>query len=345
MNHYAGLDVSMESTSICIVDEKGKIIREGEVLSKPELIAKFLVQSKLSFEVVGLESGPISHFLMKELLEYEFPMKCIDARHLHAFLAVKCNKTDKNDARGIAEALRCKAYKEVHHKSDESVAVNAVVNLRESLVEARVKLTNSIRGVLKPFGVRNLGSSVSLPSFLKRCYEALEDLPQEVCEGCEPLFDSLKKIYESIKALDTQLKGMTISDERAHLLMTAPGVGPVVALRFLSAIDEVGRFSNAKAIGAYFGLTPTQYASGEICRQGRVSKRGSKRMRRALFEAAAVLLTRSKKWCSLKYWGMKISRSKGYKKAVVAVARKLSVILYKMLEKNEEFNYKTLKAA
>ena len=343
MKHYAGLDISMKTTVICIVDKNGKIINEGEVESTPESIAKFLLKTKLSFEVVGLESGPISHHLTTELRDYDFPVECLDARHLNGFLSVKVNKTDKNDARGIAEALRCGAYKSVHLKSDESMTVNAVVNVRESLVETKVKLTNALRGTLKPFGIRSLGLSSCWETFYDRCQEVLPNLPKELKDACQHLLEAIAPIYERIALLDKQLKNLASKDEQVQLLMTAPGVGPIVALRFKSTLDDVGRFSNPKAIGAYLGLTPKQYASGETVIQGRISKCGSKRMRRTLVEAATVLLSRTKRWSRLKAWGMKICLKKGFRKAVVAVARKLGIILYKMLVNGEEFVYGTPK--
>ena len=345
MRHYAGLDVSMKSTAICVVDQKGTILEEGEVDSAPASIAKFLLKTGISFEAIALESGPISHHLTKELSEFGLPVKCVDARHLNAFLSMKINKTDKNDARGIAEALRLGAFKEVYLKSDEAMTVNAVVNLRESLVEARVKLTNTVRGMLKPFGIRSLGSSATVGPFIERCQKALKQLPEELITACQPVLIVIKELYAKIKELDKQLEQFSKKDEQVQLLRTAPGVGAVTALRFKHAIDDVGRFDNAKAIGAYVGLTPSQYSSGETTRQGRISRRGSKRLRRTLVEAATVLMTRTKSWSRLKAWGMKIARKKGFKKAVVAVARKLSVILYRMLVTGEEFKLGAAKAA
>lgn len=339
MTHYAGLDVSMTSTAICVVDSNGSIITEGVVDSSPDAIAKFLLKTKLTYNVVGLETGPISPHLSKELLEFGLPVTCIDAKHLHAFLSVKVNKTDQNDARGIAEVLRCGAYKSVHVKSNEALNVSAIVNLREALVEARVKLTNTLRGIMKPLGIRSLGSSSSGIQFIQRCREALELLQPSLQVACESIFEALKMIYLKIKSLDEQLEQLCEKDEQIKLLMTAPGVGPVTALRFKHAIDEVERFEDPKAVGAYFGLTPTQYSSGEIHRQGRISRCGSKQVRKSLVAAANALLTRTKSWSKLKAWGLKIQRKKGFRKAVVAVARKLAVILYRMLKTGEQFQH------
>lgn len=339
MNQYAGLDVSMKTTAICIVDQQGEILFESEVDSTPEAITKALLKNSQTLERIGLESGPLSHHLTKELLEFGLPVECVDARHLNAFLSVKVNKTDRNDAHGIAEAMRCNAVKQVHLKSDEALTVNAVVNMRESLVETRVKLTNTLRGILKPFGIRSLGSSVSCINFIIRCREAVSDLPSAIKDACQSLFYVLEKIYMQIELMDKRLRRLASGDEDVKLLMSAPGVGPVTALRFKAAIDDIKRFSDSKAVGAYAGLTPKQYSSGEVNRQGRISKQGSKRLRRTLVEAAGVLLSRTKKWSKLKAWGMKLSRKKGFRKAVVAVARKLAVILYRMLETRQQFSY------
>jgi transposase len=157
--------------------------------------------------------------------------------------------------------------------------------------------------------------------------------------ACESLFEALEAVYLKIKDLDKQLEQLCGEDEQVQLLMTVPGVGPVTALRFKHAIDDIDRFEDPKAIGAYFGLTPTQYSSGEVKRQGRISKCGSKRVRKSLVEAANVLLTCTKTWSKLKAWGIKIQRKKGFRKAVVAVARKLAMVLYRMLKTGEEFQY------
>lgn len=337
MKYYAGLDVSMASTSICIVDSDGAIFQEGEVESTPSAIAKYIVRLQLPVEAIGLESGPLSPFLHRELLEFGLPSICVDARHLNPFLSVKVNKTDKNDARGIAEAMRCGAYKAVHSKSSGALTCSSVLGVREGLVEARVKLINTVRGILKPHGVRSLGSSSSCAAFSERCQEAIENLAVELRTAVRSLLLSLQELSKQIKILDGLVKELASDDEDCVLLQSAPGVGPVTALCFKHCIDDLERFETSKAVGAYIGLTPSQYSSGETTIQGRISKQGSKRMRRLLVESATVLLTRTKYWSRLKAWGMKIAKKKGLRKATVAVARKLGIILFRMLKTKETF--------
>lgn len=345
MKYYAGLDVSMASTSICVIDAKGKIVREGEVESTPTEIAKFIVRLQLDIEAIGLESGPLSPFLHRELSEFGLPTVCVDARHLSPFLSVKVNKTDKNDARGIAEAMRCGAYKEVHSRSSHAITCSSVLGIREALVEARVKLTNTVRGILKPHGIRSLGSAASYSTFSEKCIEAIEQLPSELKTAIRALLSALKEVYAQIKALDSQVKAIVMNDDDCVLLQSAPGVGPVTALCFKHCIDDLERFQQSKSVGAYIGLTPSQYSSGETTIQGRISKKGSKRLRRLLVESATVILTRTKYWSKLKAWGIKISRKKGLRKAAVAVARKLGVILFRMLKTRETFQRGEPKAA
>ena len=340
MKYYIGLDVSMKETNVCVINEKGKIYSEEILETDPKVIASYVKQLDLSIELVGLESGSLSHWLTEELLNEGLPVKCIDARHCAAFLAMRINKTDRNDARGIAEVMRCGVYREVQIKSRELREISSLLTSRSQLVNQRVQTLMSIRGILKPFGIR-LGSISKTRPGMARLMEhvANQDLEESIIFAIQNLIKAAEAIIEGIYALDRKIKECIKDEPNAQLLMTIPGVGPVTALKYLVEIGDPRRFKKSRSVGAYVGLTPRQYASGETQRQGKISKCGSKDLRSLLVEAAIVLMTRTKSWSKLKAWGQKLMRKCGLKKAATAVARKLAVIMHKMQLTGEAFRF------
>ena len=344
MRHYVGLDVSMKETYVCILDENGKVVREGKVKTDPGLISGFfeMVRMKLGgqliIEKVGLESGSLSHWLVEELKKLGIPVVCIDARKMAAVLSVQVNKTDKNDARGIADAMRCGMYREVFAKSKESLEIGTLMSSRRLLVEQRIQITNAIRGLLKTYGVR-LGTCKGANFSIITRKKLLDDKLATAREGIECLLHCYENLLERIKELTKTAEELARNDEVARRLMTIPGVGAITAMTYKAEIDDPTRFSRSRAVGAYLGMTPRQYSSGETKRQGRVSKCGSSEMRSLLNEAAVVLLTRSQRWSKLKAWGLKIAKKNGFKKATMAVGRKLSVIMHRMWMDKTDFIY------
>lgn len=341
MKHYVGLDVSMKETFICIVNETGQIVKEGRAKTEPGLIAGFLEKTRLDMggilkiEKVGIESGSISGWLVEQLKKLGIPAICIDARKMAAILSVCVNKTDKNDARGIADAMRCGLYKEVMSKSPISLEIGTLMNCRNTMVEQRVQLTNTIRGLLKTYGIR-LGSCGEAV-FENKVRERLPEGYLLAKEGIEALLNCFKKLCEEIKKLTKKLETLAREDEDVSRLMTIPGVGVITALAYKIEVDDPKRFKNSRAVGAYLGMTPRQYSSGETEKQGKISKCGSGQVRRLLNEAAVVMLTRSQKWSKLKAWGMKISRRHAFKQVTMAVGRKLAIIMHQMLVNKTEF--------
>jgi transposase len=254
-----------------------------------------------------------------------------------AILAVTINKTDKNDARGIADAMRCHHYKEVHLRNCEDNAMGIFLNSRAMLVESRGRLKNTVRGFLKTYGLR-LGE-VSHYKFSKAVYEVFSGLPAEAIFGIEELLKNYDLMNEQIKKMDKKLNEMCKSDEEVQRLMTIPGVGMVVAMTYKTDIGDPTRFEKSESVGAYYGMTPRQYSSGETVKMGRASKCGSRDVRTLLTEAAVVMLTRTQSWSSLKVWGLKIMKKHGLKKAAMAVGRKLAVIMHRMLITGEDFRF------
>ena len=340
MKYYIGLDVSMKDTFVCTINSDGDIISEFVVPTDPEMIASQIKQLELNVELVGLESGSLSHWLTEELACEGLPVKCIDARHCAAFLSMKINKTDRNDAQGIAEVMRCGLYREVQVKSRPIREAAALFTSRKQLVGQRTQTLMSVRGILKPFGVR-LGSVPKTKSGLTSLLGQIQNfgLRPGVLFSVESLIRVVLAITESISELDKKIKEIVLKEPKAQLLMTIPGVGPVTALKYLIEIGDPKRFKSSRAVGAYLGLTPKQYSSGETQKQGKISKCGSKDLRSLLVEAAIVILTRTKSWSKLKAWGVRLMGRMSLKKAATAVARKLGVIMHKMLLKDEPFRF------
>jgi transposase len=337
MKHYVGLDVSMKETFICIQDEQGKMIHQGKAKTTPEQIADYLKKFKLPLEKVGLESGSLSHWLTEGLRALEIPAICIDARKMAAVLSVQVNKTDKNDAKGIAEAMRCGIYREVIQKSQEAIAIGTLMSSRRLVVTQKVQITNAVRGLLKTHGIR-LGPCGD-KSFSQKVKDKIGAQDILVKDSIEALLSCFEKMKEELRKLTYHIEEIARENEEIKRLTTIPGVGIITAVSYKIEIDDPKRFKNSRAVGAYLGMTPKQYSSGETKKQGRISKSGSNETRFLLNEAATVMLTRSQKWSKLKAWGLKIQRKHGFKKACMAVGRKLAVIMHRMLMDKTDFVY------
>lgn len=327
MELYVGVDVSLKETSICVVDRDGAVIAEGVAMSDPEALAEYLTSEALGAVRIGLESGPTSTWLWHELKALDLPVICIDARHAKAALAMQINKTDRNDAIGIARIMQTGWYREVQVKRLSCHEVRAALNSRALLVKMKRDVENQIRGLLKNFGliIGKVGRSV----FPTRVRELLTERP--ILERAVlALLDLREQLKTQVAEFDRMLLQLTRDNDAARRLTTVPGVGPITALTFISTIDDPTRFRRSRSVGAYIGLTPKRYASGEIDRTGRISKCGDGMLRSYLFEAAGVLLTCVPKWCAIKAWGIKLAQRIGFKKAKIAVARKLAVIMHRM---------------
>ncbi len=336
MDVYVGLDVSLKETSICVVDGSGAIIKEGVVPSAPEQISSFVAEHAPSAKRIGLESGPTSSWLWRELNERGLPVICIDARHASAALSMQLNKSDRNDALGLARIMQTGWFRRVQVRSNESHRMRGLLNARALLVSMRRDLENQIRGLFKTFGL--VIGRANGGVFLKRAQFVCSEAP-ELEAIAAPLLAARAAIDHERLALEHQIKRLAQGNKQARAFMTVPGVGPMTALAFLSGIDDPGRFTRSRTVGAYLGLTPRRHASGEIDWSGRISKCGDTLLRAYLFGAAGVLLSRTKETCSLKAWGMKIAARSGGKKARVAVARKLAVILHRMWQDGTDFKW------
>lgn len=342
MKHYVGLDVSQRETSVCVVDESGKIIFQGKARSDPGCLAELLHKRAPNAERIGFETGAMSSWLWHELKRIGLPVVCIDARHAKAALSVRMNKSDENDARGLAELVRVGWYREVKVKSAESQATRSLLVARSRLVAIRRDLENQVRSMLKEYGLQ-FGRSIGA-QFRRKVVELVAD-GHPLRAVIVTLLTVHEKVCTEQEKLDRQVRRLAREDETTRRLMTVPGVGVVTALTYRHTIDDPLRFSSASDVGAYLGLTPRRKQSGETDVNGRVSHWGDRLLRTYLYEAASVLMHRTKKWSSLKAWGTRLSKRIGMKKAKVAVARKLAVLLHCIWVDGTVFDWGTEKMA
>ena len=336
MEHYAGLDVSIKETSVCVVDGTGRVVREVKVPTEPEAILAVLSDEDFNIKRIGLEAGPLSQWLYGELAEAGLPMICVETRHMRAALSAQINKSDRNDARGIAHMMRVGLYRPVHVKTLASQKRRMLLTSRQMLQATARDIENDLRGTLRNFGLKV--GIVGAVKFEARIWELVAN-QSDLATIVEPLLVARRVLREQVGILHRQLLAVVRNDEVCRRLMTVPGVGPVVALTFRATVDVPARFTSSKAVGAVFGLTPRRHQSGEIDRMGRISKCGDAMMRTVLFEAAQAVLTRTVKWSWLKAWGMKIARHRGMKRAVVAVARRMAVVMHRIWMDGTEFQW------
>lgn len=341
MKYFVGLDVSLKETAICVVNLEGDIIHEGSAFSDPKDLSDYLLSLDLTFDKIGLEAGTLTPWLYHEMLANGLSVICIETRHAKAALKAQSIKTDKNDARGLAHIMRTGWYKSVHIKSDESQRLRVLLNNRRFLIAKRRDLENQIRGTLKIFGFK-IGK-ISVKEYENRIYSLLhEDIA--LFDSVRPLLQIRMDVLDKISYYDEILSNHVKNDPICQRFMTIPGVGPLTSLSFKAAIDRPERFRHSRDVGAHLGLTPRKYASGEIDYNGKITKCGDTIVRSHLFEAAKVMLSRTKQWSKLKAWGIKLAQRSTMKNACIAVARKLSVIMHRMWidETNFIFSNETL---
>lgn len=336
MEQYVGLDVSMDETSVCVIDEGGAVVFEGEVASQPEAIAELLRRRAAHAARIAFEAGSLSSWLWHELKASGFPVVCLDARHTKAALSMRLNKSDRHDARGLAELVRMGWYREAKVKSMESRYIRSLLIARAKLVDLKRDIENQMRGLLKSLGI--VLPRVAGRTFLGRMAAILRQTPH-----LRPIFDPMviahSALVKQILSYDEHVRALAQINPTVGRLMTVPGVGPITALAFVSTIDDPKRFASANDVGAYLGLTPRRHQSGEVDRTGRISKHGDRLMRYYLFEAANVLLNVVRRGSPLKTWGAKLTKRIGHKKAKVAVARKLAIILHCIWTDGTEFQW------
>jgi transposase len=305
MKHCAGLDVSIKETAIRIVDEGGRVVRETKAATGPRAIIAFLNSVGVEYARVGLEAGSLSQWLVNGLAEAGLAVIRVETRHMKAVLkARQVNKSDRNDAREIARMMRVGLYKPVHVKTRASQQKRMLLTTRKLPRDKLRDMENEPRGTSRNFGLR--GGAVSPGQFESRIKELvagqppLEQPPLEMIVA--PLPAVRRVLREQLAKLDKMVLDQVRGDKLCRRLMTVPGVGPIVTLTFRATVDQARRFARSQTVGAHFGLAPRRVQSGGRDYDGRVSKCGDTMMRTALYEAAQVLLTRTRTWSWIKAW-------------------------------------------
>jgi len=339
MSYYAGLDVSLRTVNVCVINNKGERIAEAKLASDVPDIVAYLDDLELAIASVGLEAGTLAQYLTYGLQSAGFEVICMEARQVKAALSAMRNKTDKHDARGIAQLLRTGWYSRVHVKSMESHHIRMLLASRKAVLSKCIDLENEIRGLFKVFGIKlppRLGHG-AFDVAVRDIIEADKILSQALL----PMLDARLVLYRTFRVLDNRTRHLAHDDPVCQRLMTAPGVGFVTALTFKAGVDDPHRFKRSRTVAAHFGLTPRRIQSGELDIDGHISKCGDAAVRCTLYTAANAMLTRSSRWSSLKAWGMRLAKSRGHRRAVVAVARKLAVILHRMWIDDIQFQWGT----
>ena len=327
MEYYAGIDVSLECSSVCVVDVSGKIAREDKVASEPEALIAWFGSLGFGLTRIGLEAGPLSQWLYAAMKRAGLAVELLETRHVRDAFKAMPVKSDRNDARGIAQLMRLGWFRPVHCKSLAAQEVRALLTARKLVQSKLHDVEMSLRGILRGFGLK-VGHTTPT-RFAGRIGELVAGHAtlEVVAEAMLSVHAILRREFTGF---ERRVRAMARRDVRVRLLMSAPGVGAIVGLTYVSAIDDPARFKSSKGVGAHFGLTPKKHQSGEKDITGRISKIGDASVRAALYEAAHVILTRPVKGSGLKSWAMKLAKRAGMKKAKVALARKLAVILHRM---------------
>lgn len=334
MDHYAGIDVSLECSSVCVVEASGKIVCEGKVASEPAALIGWLEGLGLQLVRIGLEAGPLSQWLYAAMREAGLAVELLETRHVRDAFKAMPVKSDRNDARGIAQLMRLGWFRPVHCKSLAAQEVRALLTARKLIQSKLFDLEMSLRGILRGFGLK-VGPTTS-KRFARRIKDLVAGHATLEVVG-DALLAAHAVLLREFDGFEKRVRTMACGDARARLLMSAPGVGAIVSLTYVSALDDPTRFKSSKGVGAHFGLTPKKHQSGEKDVTGRISKLGDGSVRAALYQAAHIILTRPVKGSQLKSWAMKLARRAGMRKAKVALARKLAVILHHMWIDNTPF--------
>lgn len=336
MEYYAGIDVSLKDSSVCVVDMTGKVVREVKVASEADALVRYFDELGLPVSRIGLEAGPLSQWLHAGLVAARRDAVLLETRHVKAALSAMRVKTDRKDARGIAQLLRMGWYRPVHAKSAPCKDTRALLAGRKLLQGKLLDVELSIRGILRGYGLKV--GEVSRGRFEARIRELTTGHAiLETVIGA--MLTARTALWNEFTRLHREMLKIARADKICRRLMSAPGVGALVALTYRSAVDDPSRFGKSDTIGAYFGLTPKKYQSGETDRDGGISKIGDAMVRTALFEAAHTMLTRAVRFSSLKRWALDVAKRRGMKRAKVALARKLSVVLHRIWVDATEFRW------
>lgn len=286
------------------------------------------------------ESGMLSIWLQRGMARLGLPVTCIDARKAHKSLSARVNKSDAADAEGLAQLARTGWFTPVHIRSEEADRLRALVGASERLIRLRKDLEGHIRGVLKTFGIRmtGIGLGRQRQEFRDQLAAAGETDPVP-CAIADGFIAAHARLCQVAEDLDKAVKRRANAHPVAQRLMTIPGVGPVSALSFIALVDNPVRFRRTSDVGAFLGSTPKRHQSGEVDWSGRVSKCGDGAMRGLLFEAASCVIRLVRRFSALKSWAVRLTGRRGFRKAAVATARKIAVLMLTLWKNGTEYQW------
>lgn len=333
MRLFVGLDVSLAKTAICVISEHGKILKETQVASEPEALVRWAREQEGTVAAIGLEAGPLSQWLHRGLTDAGLEAVLMETRQVKGALKAMPIKTDRRDAEGIARLLHLGWFRPVHCKSVSAQEVRAVLGARKAIQQGMIALEMSMRGLLRNFGLKV--GAISRGRYEQRIRELAGGNPM-LETATAPMLRARASLRQELAGLERLVRQMAQEDPICRRLMSMPGVGAVVALTYRSAVDDPSRFTSSKNVGAWVGMTPSRNQSGERDVSGGITKAGDVNLRRALCQAATVMMHRGRStW--LRTWAAQVARRRGGKRAMVALARRISVILHRMWVDDADF--------
>ncbi len=332
MNVFIGLDLSLKDTAVCVLTEKGDILKEAKVASEPADLVAFVHELGCQIGSIGLEAGPLSQWLHKALTDAGFETVLMETRQVNSALKGMPIKTDRRDAEGIARLLHLGWYRPVHCKSVSAQEHRAILTARKAIQKTLKAIEQSVRGVLRGFGLKM--GKVSEAAFEARVRELVNgNAMLEIAVAPQLRLRNIQRT--ELAGLDKEVKRLANADPVCQLLMTMPGVGPITSLTFKSAVDDPQQFRRSRDIGLWVGLTPGRHQSGELDISGRITKAGDAGLRAALYMAAQSMLKGKHNW--LKSWALRLATRRGKKFAKVALSRRIGVVLHRMMSDGTEF--------
>lgn len=343
MGYYCGIDLGNKESMLAIIQGNRQVVQEEKISTTKAAIKRAL---KGYHELTCIvEAAALAEWLCTVIEELGHKIVIVCPRKAKVALASQAKKkTDRRDARALAELCRSGWYEAVHRKSGEAREMRSFMTARKQLVECSTAIASSIRGILRAHGVK-LEGGCDESSFGGKVRKAMQSLPKLARRGILELLSAFEQLHEQQRTLYKELHKSARANRTTKLLQTIPGVGPATAAAFVATIDDPNRFPDGEKVAAYIGLTPSVYQSGETEYRGRITKTGDKLLRWLLVEAAHILLSRSGTPCDLRTWGLKLQEKKGTGKARVAVARRLCGIMWKMWKDGSEFYVEPLAVA
>lgn len=340
-NMWVGLDVGANDTAVCATDERGRVIFEHLIPTSATQLDTLLRPEKRRIKLIGLESTDTAIGLTRSLRKLGYRVAVFDTRQASKFLAIRRNKTDKNDARGLADIVRVgrDSVSEIRVKSPDCQRLRSMLVTRQKLVELRVITEGHMRSLIGLNGgrLKSSSSAAALKRHVAEELKAVRELKKiDLEEEIQPLLALSEALRTYLESIDKKLTRTAQEHPICGKFLAITGVGPLCALSLYSLVEDPGRFERNADIGPYLGMVPRVRQSGQTTSMGRISKMGDRMTRKYLVTSALHHLRYGKS--ALNTWGMNLWERAGKRKAQVAVARKLAVIMISMWKSNSSYD-------